>query len=394
LYDLYVSDAFDRLKAAAKEIDVDVDPAELRKVIDGLEARFCRLLHLARERGDHLLTGQSPVSWASQNCHLSHSSASDRLCVGEELGALPWITEAVSSGEIGYQAASVICHLSHELGQKRDQIEAETWVGYARQFSVRELCYLAYTARHAWDPEGFEKSAEEDYEQRFLHISELGRMYRLDAMLDPEVGAALKTAISALAKPSGEGDRRLPRQRRADALGALVHHALEEGRLPRRNGVRPHITVTTTLEGLKGELGAAASELEHGMPISSKTVQRLACDGTLARVLKADSLATDVGRATRAVSPATRRALRVRDKHCRWAGCDQPSSWSSPHHIEFVGRGGPTRLPNLVLLCHYHHRLVHEGGWQVLRTDDGFRFVPPDRFVTRRVRGPGARWAT
>ena len=215
-------------------------------------------------------------------------------------------------------------------------------------------------------------------------------MYRIDGMLDPEVGAALKMAISALAIRLGEGDRRLPRQRRADALGELVRHALDEGRLPRRNGVRPHITVTTTLEGLKGELGAAASELEHGMPISSKTVQRLACDGTLSRVLKADSIVTDVGRATRAVSPATRRALRVRDKGCRWPGCDRPVSLTNPHHIEFVCHGGPTRVPNLVLLCYYHHRLVHEGDWQVVRADDGFKFIPPDRMV-RRVRGPGWR---
>src|SRR4029077_14001219 len=129
-----------------------------------------------------------------------------------------------------------------------------------------------------------------------------------------ESGAALKTAIDGLAKRLGQDDKRSPKQRRVDAFTEIVYKALDEGRLPRRNGVRPHITVTTTLEGLKGELGAAASELEHGMPISSKTVQRLACDGTLSRVLKADSIVTDVGRVTRAVSPATRRALKAQHR--------------------------------------------------------------------------------
>ena len=80
--------------------------------------------------------------------------------------------------------------------------------------------------------------------------------------------------------------------------------------MPRRNRVRPHINVNTTIEGLKGELGAAASEMQNGMPVSSKTVQRLACDGTLSRVLKADSVVVDVGHATQAVSPAQWRPSR------------------------------------------------------------------------------------
>src|SRR4029077_4707571 len=127
-------------------------------------------------------------------------------------------------------------------------------------------------------------------------------MHSLEGGVGWEPGAPLKAPIDALAKPLGADDTRLPRQRRADALTELTHHALEAGTLPRRNRVRPHININTTLEGLKGELGAAASELQGGMAISSKTVQRLACDGTLCRILKADSVVVDVGRATRAVS--------------------------------------------------------------------------------------------
>jgi len=169
-------------------------------------------------------------------------------------------------------------------------------------------------------------------------------------VLDPVGGAALKTAIDSLSKRHAEDDERTPRQRRADALTEIVLHAMDEGKLPKRNGVRPHITVTTTLEGLKGELGAPASQLEHGMPISSKTVERLACDGCLSRVLMADSVVIDVGHATRSVSPSQRRALRVRDKHCSFPGCDRPVSWTSPHHVEFWSRGGPTNMSNLISL--------------------------------------------
>src|SRR4029077_19406102 len=99
-----------------------------------------------------------------------------------------------------------------------------------------------------------------------------------------------------------------------DALVEAMHHALGAGTLPRRNGVRPHVSVNTTIEGLKGELGAPASQLENGVPISSKTVQRLACDGTLHPILKADSQVIDVGRATRSVSASQWRALKARHR--------------------------------------------------------------------------------
>jgi hypothetical protein len=113
----------------------------------------------------------------------------------------------------------------------------------------------------------------------------------------------------------------------------------------------------------------------------------------MSRVLLADSMVMDVGRATRVVSAPTRRALQQRDQGCRWPGCDRQVSWSTPHHIVAWARGGPTRLHNLVLLCYYHHRLVHEGGWQVVATGREFRFVPPERVVMKRARGPGIRWA-
>jgi hypothetical protein len=274
-----------------------------------------------------------------------------------------------------------------------DRIDEEMWIANARQFSLKDLSDIAKGTWHAVDPEGFSLAAEEDFERRQLFISQTSGMYRLDGWLDAEAGAALKSAIDSLARPLGADDRRSPRQRRADALTELTYHAFEAGTMPRRNRVRPHINVNTTVEGLKGELGAAASQLEGGMPISSKTVQRLACDGTLSRVLKADSIVIDVGHATQAVSPAQWRALKARHRTCGWPGCDRPISWTSPHHVEFYGRGGPTNPPNLLPLCYHHHRLVHEGGWQVVKAGEGFHFIPPDRLAFQPARAPGVRWA-
>jgi hypothetical protein len=168
---------------------------------------------------------------------------------------------------------------------------------------------------------------------------------------------------------------------------------MDQGTLPRRNGVRPHVTVTTTLEGLKGEVGVPPADMEFSLPISTRTLERIACDSTISRVLLADSMVIDVGRATRVNSAPMRRALRVRDKGCRFTGCDRPVNWTNPHHIIAWSRGGPNNLTNEVLLCHYHHRLLHEGGWQVIKAGHEFRFLPPERVVMRKARGPGMRWA-
>jgi hypothetical protein len=373
--------------------DCEIDPKELSSAVDRMQLKLCKVVDHGKRNGDHLLTGMSPVGWVAETCAMSRNSASDRLCVGEQIASLPKVAQALSAGQIGYQSAAVICHLREKLAEKAEQLVEEDWVGWARQHSVHTLRDLARYARHVVDPDGFLKDENENFEQRHLHISQTGPMFVIDGVLDPVGGAALKAAIDSLSKRHAPDDDRTPRQRRADALTEIVFHAMDEGKLPKRNGVRPHITVTTTMEALKGELGVPASDLEHGMPISSKTIERLACDGCLSRVLMADSMVIDVGHATRSISSSQRRALRVRDKHCRVPGCDRPVSWTNPHHVEFWSRGGPTNLSNLISLCHYHHRCVHEGGWQVIKAASGFKFIPPERVVMRRLRGSPVRWA-
>jgi hypothetical protein len=204
-----VSD-IERLEAAIADFDLHadddfVDPRRLSAAIDRLQAKLCRVVHRAQKRGDHLLAGHSPCSYVATTCQMSRSSASDRLCVGEQLQSLPRIAAALASGDIGYQAASVICHLSDQLGEKSELIDEETWVGFAKRFTIKELRFLTHQARQQWDPEGMERDDEEDYEQRYMHLSPLGRMWKLDALLDPEAGAALRTAIDALSKRAGEG---------------------------------------------------------------------------------------------------------------------------------------------------------------------------------------------
>jgi hypothetical protein len=391
----------EKVLAAIREYQArDPDPENdnlrsLRAGMDGLESEFSAMARRAQQRGDHFLSGTATAAtWISRTCNMSVTSAADRLRVGEQLDSLPKVAAALSTGEIGYQSASLLCHLRDWLGDKRELFDEDEMLGYAREYSVFNLRKLCNGAKHAADPDRFFEEAEADYSRRRLHISLMpDGTYAVDGVLDPEHGAAWKTALDALAKRRGPEDDRSHSQRVHDANAELIHHALDQGTLPRRNGVRPHVTVTTTLEALKGGVGVPPSDLEFGPPISSKTMERIACDCTMSRVLLADSMVMDVGRATRVTSAPRRRALRVRDKGCRFPGCDRPVNWTSAHHIIFWGRGGRNHIANEVLLCHYHHRLVHEGGWQVIKAGREFRFLPPEQLVIRRARGPGMRWA-
>jgi hypothetical protein len=389
----------EKLEAALREFqareDRPVDNARLRAVIDGLEGEFSSNVRTSQKNGEHLAGGNiTATSWIARNCGMSITSAADRLCVGTQLEELPRVAAALASGEIGFQSASVLSHLREKLGDRKDLFDEEEMLGFARDYSVsglRKLCHLAW---HVVDPDGFFKESEENYSRRRLHISQMpDGMYAVDGMLDPLTGASLKTAVDALAKRKGPEDDRTYSQRTNDAVAELVNHAMDQGTLPRRNGVRPHINVTTTIEGLKNELGAPPADLELSLPISTRTLERLTCDCTISRVLLADSMVIDVGRATRTVSAPMRRALRTRDKGCRFPGCDRSVAWTSPHHLIHWARGGPGDRENLLLLCYYHHRLVHEGGWQVIKSGRQFRFLPPDRVFMKRARGPGMRWA-
>src|SRR5216684_2832865 len=194
----------DKLRAAVCELrtwDEPVDNKELRVVIDSLEGLFSTNVRRSQLAGEHHIGGNiTAASWIARTCGMSINSAADRLCVGEQLESLPKVAAALSSGEISYQSASVLCHLRDQLGGKRDLFNEEEMLGFARQFSVFHLRMLCRVARHAADPDGFFNEAEENHLRRRFHISLMSDgMHAIDGILDPECGAAVKTALDSLA---------------------------------------------------------------------------------------------------------------------------------------------------------------------------------------------------
>jgi hypothetical protein len=166
---------------------------------------------------------------------------------------------------------------------------------------------------------------------------------------------------------------------------------MDIGAIPQQATQRTHLQVTVPLETMLGLPGAPGADMELSpLPISAKTVERLACDASVTRiVLDSQSMVIDVGRAKRTISGPQRKALNARDKHCVWPGCERPVTYTSGHHLKHWFHGGGGELENLALLCYRHHWNVHEGGWQIIRDQDGrVVTIPPTVTFGPPSRGP------
>jgi hypothetical protein len=147
---------------------------------------------------------------------------------------------------------------------------------------------------------------------------------------------------------------------------------------PLSGGDHQQIVVHVDAQTLKHD-HAGRCELEDGPGIAAETARRLACDASLVMLIENEQgEPLNIGRKTRTIPPALRRALRSRDRGCRFPGCTH-TRFVDGHHVEHWAQGGETSLSNLVSLCRFHHRQLHEGRIVVQLLDDGaFRFVRPD----------------
>jgi len=167
-------------------------------------------------------------------------------------------------------------------------------------------------------------------------------------------------------------------QQQADALGLLAETALHHGIDPGAPGERYQVVVHVDAPVLADPDLPGQSVLEDGPHVPAETSRRLACDASLVVMRHdADGRVMEAGARTRAIPPALRRALQYRDRGCRFPGCGR--QFGQGHHIRHWVNGGPTTLSNLALLCRWHHRAVHEDGYQMERQPDGeLRFWRPD----------------
>ena len=339
----------------------------------------------------------STQDWVRHSCKQSSGAAADFLHIGEQLSNLPKTLDAVRDGRIGFAHAAIIARHAQAIthSESAEPFDETPFLKAAQENSVSRLWYYSMHAWHRADPQGVTDSQRQDVEARYLRFTDGadGTVY-VKGAFDCAAGATIKTSMEPLAQPLGDDDYRSRERRSADAWVEMAAHSLDTGAVPQHASVRPHVQVTTTLETLQALVGAPAGEMALSLPISSKTVQRFACDSSITRVLLgADSAVIDAGRAKRVVASGTRRVLDARDKHCRWPGCERPASWSSAHHILHWAQGGKTDLSNMILLCQHHHWMVHEGGWRLSLAADGrviaippeTDFYPPDFYPSARA---------
>jgi len=358
-------------------VEIEQEMLELRGQIEIRELYFSRLAsaRAAYERVDEEGGEQSNIDWIRHNCRMTQQAAADRVRVGDKLEAMPASEDAFYNGAIGFQHLVVMARTAAAVGNDFDETKL---LPLAVKYSPGKFHHLSLRYRHTVQPKTVADEQANLAELNYLKLTsaEDGCLL-VNGCFDPVTGASIRSTLEPLARPMGKHDYRGRDKRMADACAEAI-----------TRNTKVYMNVTSTVETLLGLLGAPGAENEFSLPISSRSVERWACDSTISRILLKDSIPIDVGRGERVVKGARRRALISRDQHCQWPGCERPASWCDGHHLKHWIDGGGTELDNMVLLCGRHHRMVHEGEWQIVKTDEGFKAIAPSTFAPWMPRGP------
>ena len=312
----------------------------------------------------------SPQRWLGWRFSLDPADATSLVARGRLCVSLPSALDAMDAGAMSIAQADVLARAVTPDRADLAERDEELLVGAAKELDLDDYRRFVTRWRSLADDDLAAADAMLSHARRYLSISEtLFGAYAIDGMLSADDGAKVVAAIDAATPPAAAGEQRTRSQARADGLVAAV-----------AGGVTTSTTLVIDADALRTGVGRC----EHdGATIGRDTARRHICDGSIARVAMAGrSEVLDVGRLTRTISPALRRALVVRDGGCTFPGCDQPHHRCEAHHVIHWANGGRTILVNLTLLCAHHHRAVHEGGFGVRRTPAGeLVFTRPDGAV-------------
>jgi hypothetical protein len=399
-----VLDALTQVRSLAGDcISAPAWPLSNRDLVDCLDsihqaeqALAAVKLHLVREAEGRALPKEHGAAntavWLRERLRIGISAARQIVELSTAVDQRSELDAALGKAEVNVEQAQVIAKAMAGLPKDvcpdvATQAE-QALVGYAAQFEPGELRKLGrQILRHVApdEAERAEKAALEREETRahetraFTLTSTADGRVRVTGWLDREAAAVVNAALDPLCSPrqAPAGDTRTAAQRRADALVDVCRRALYSGDLPEHGGDRPHLVVTTAFDVLRGQLGMGT--LDTGEPLTAEQVRRIACDAQIIpAVLGGDGQVLDLGMSRRLFTGAVRRALVLRDGGCAFPGCDRPASWCEAHHLKGFADGGPTSVDNGVLLCGFHHRLIHHSEWEVrLGADRLPDFIPP-----------------
>jgi hypothetical protein len=299
----------------------------------------------------------SMTDWVMYRRGLSRLSAADHVRVAGALPDLPRIDESFTSGRLSWDKVTLITTVATP--------QDEAW--WASMAETSTVAYLETLVRHR--RRLHRSDAEDQISRRFLDLrwDEHNGVLRLSGRLPGPDGAVVKNAIELLAEQAPRhpiDDSYLPfRHRCADALVDLASARVSN------DADRATVVVHVDARELNAVHGLAT--LQDGPPIAAEAARRMSCDGRVQLVADAASgEPVGVGRTTRVVPPWLARQIRNRDGGCTFLGCGRTRGLQM-HHVIHWAHGGPTDIDNLVALCRYHHRLVHEGKFRMIKDSAG-----------------------
>ena len=328
---------------------IEEDFCELHQVMEQLEAE--RLRRLAEIDGRRMFSRDgylSCASWLVSRLRVAWGAARDQVRMARGLTQMPQTREALESEEVSLSAARVLVMARRGEPEAFEEAEA-LLVEAARIHTISDLNRAVSFWTQRVQSERSAGREDSRWARRRFHASlTYEGMVRVDGDLDPQTGETLISALSAVldaeAHSPTEEDQRTSAQRRADALGEICRQWLDRADRPTVAGERPHVTLTVGVDALRGLTGDPA-EFDHVGATDPATALRLSCDASVMRVvLSGESQPLDVGRRTPVVPAAMRRAVFVRDKGCRFPGCDRPASWCDVHHVLHWAKGAPRRF--------------------------------------------------
>ena len=354
--------------------------------------------------------------WLNWKCGIDLGAAREKVRVARALENLPLVNDALARGELSYSKARAITRVATPESQ-------DYLLMIARHGTASHVEKLVRAYRHV---ERLQESARarSAHAQRALrwNFEDDGSMV-ITVRLPAEQGALVVQAIhaavdaqwrerdgadreqeladnvsaeaSAASSPSSNSfdNAESPvSARRADALCHVAEQFLAHEAVTSRQAERYQVVVHVDRAVLSEHGHGDCCHIEHGSAIAAETARRLVCDASVVTLEESgDGEPLNIGRRSRTIPPAIRRALAHRDKGCRFPGCLN-HLYVDAHHIRHWADGGETRLDNLVLACRHHHGLLHEGGFTVARRDDGkLLFFRPDGELLPEVPKPPLR---
>lgn len=356
--------------------------------IDAAKARWLLLVAEVRARGLWAAHGaRSCAEWVAWQCGIGAGAAREQVRVAGALQELPAVAEAFGRGELSYSKVRALTRL--------DELEdGPELVDLGRAHTASQLDRVVRATRRVDRAEAAAAHVERAFT---LHDREDGGV-DLRGRLGADEAAVLRRALEAAEQVLREradddpasgpraGETMAPSEpgttaaaRRADALLLLADTVLGVGprprSAPRRHEVVVHVDSALLSPDASAEASAApvtgAATTDDGAALAAEVARRLCCDAGLVTSLDGpDGTPLSIGRRRRTVPASIRRALERRDGGCQFPGCGA-RRWVDAHHVEHWVDGGETSLDNLVLLCHHHHKLLHEGGYRGSWTDDG-----------------------